>query len=228
VSVEATEAKAEQLEAGSRQHAAPEGRDGGQAERGHSCPSDWPSPIRALARVSRVLSIVEGVGIIVCLVGVVLLSTWQFTERNLVQRHHWFFAVPAWSDGVIRHSVFLLGFLGGAYATFTARHIRIDAVTRILGLRSRIVLRVVTTLAALAIVTLFTWAGWGFYKITLEEAGEASQAGQLFTSSRGAMIMVLGYGVVAFHFLVQIAIDIGWLVSKRPIPPTYIAEASAH
>jgi TRAP-type C4-dicarboxylate transport system permease small subunit len=195
---------------------------------GQSCPPDWPAPMRALSGVARVLAIVEGAGIISCLLAVVFLATWQFTERNLVQRHIPFFHTPAWADGVIRHSVFLLGFFGGAYATFTARHIRIDAVTRTLPLRRRLLLRVVTTIAALLIVTIFTWAGWGFYKITLEEAGEASQAEQFFTSARGALIIVFGYAVIAFHFLVQIALDVGWLLSKKELPANYIAEASAH
>ena len=198
------------------------------AQSGQACPAEWPAALRALTSISRALAIVEGVGIVACMVAVIGLCTWQFTERNLVQRHLWFFHAPGWADGVIRHSVFLLGFFGGAYATFTARHIRIDAVTRSLSVRRRLALRIVTTLAALAIVTIFTWAAWGFYQITLEEAGEASQAEQFFTSARGAMIIVAGYAVIAFHFLVQIALDVAWLLSKRDLPPSYIAEASAH
>src|SRR5262245_1193874 len=182
--------------------------------------------MRALTGLSRVLAIVEGAGIIACLLAVVFLAAWQFTERNLVQRHIPFFHTPGWADGVIRHSVFLLGFFGGAYATYTARHIRIDAVTRTLSLKRRVLLRIVTTIAALVIVSVFTWAAWGFYKITLEEAGEASQAEQFFTSARGALIIVFGYAIIAFHFLVQIALDVGWMLSKKELPADYIAEAS--
>ena len=93
----------------------------------HHVPPTWPAPIRAIAAVSRGLAVVEGIGIGACMLAVILLATWQFIERNLVQRHLPFFHVPAWTDGVIRHSVFMLGFLGGAYATYTGRHIRIDA-----------------------------------------------------------------------------------------------------
>jgi TRAP-type C4-dicarboxylate transport system permease small subunit len=176
--------------------------------------------------VSHLLAVLEGVGIALCLLAVISLATWQFVERNLTQRGLPFFHVPGWTDGVIRHSVFLLGFLGGAYATYTGRHIRIDAVTRTLKTRGRMILRAVTTLAALAIVVVFVKAGWGFYQVTLEEAGEASQAGQLFTPARGALIMVLGYGAIAFHLLVQIALDVGWLLSKDLPPPEWTAEAT--
>jgi TRAP-type C4-dicarboxylate transport system permease small subunit len=189
-------------------------------------PAHWPAPIRWLCSLSHGLAIAEGVGIGFCLLAVVFLATWQFVERNLTQHHMWFFHVPSWTDGVIRHSVFMLGFLGGAYATYTGRHIRIDAVTRILKPRRRMALRIFSTLAALAIVTVIVWAALGFYHVTLEEAGEASQVGQLFTPSRGALIIVGGYCVIAFHFLVQIVLDVAWLASKNEPPPEWVAEAS--
>ena len=192
----------------------------------HHVPSHWPAPVRGLAAVSRLLAVLEGVGIGACLLAVVGLATWQFIERNLTQRHIWFFALPPWTDGVIRHSVFMLGFLGGAYATYTGRHIRIDAVTRVLKDRRRMALRVVTTLAAIVIVALFARAALEFHKITLEELGEASQADELFTPSRGALIMVVGYAVIAFHFFVQAMIDVCWLLSKQQPPAEWIAEAA--
>lgn len=201
----------------------------------HHVPATWPAPVRALAATSRFLAVVEGVGIGFCMFAVVLLATWQFVERNLTQPHQfwifhvprlWFFHVPPWTDGVIRHSVFMLGFLGGAYATYTGRHIRIDAVTRVIKAKKRMTLRVLTTLAAIVIVTMFARAAYEFYKITLQETGEASQAEELFTPARGAMIIVIGYIVIAYHFVVQAVIDVCWLVSKDPPPAEWIAEAA--
>lgn len=199
----------------------------GATERPHQwAPPEWPAPVRWLVKLSQGFAVVEGVGIGLCLLAVIFLACWQFVERNLVMHHLPFFKVPTWVDGVIRHSVFMLGFLGGAYATYTGRHLRIDAVTRVIPTRKRMLLRVFTTLAALIIVSLFTWAAWGFYKVTLQEIGEASQIGQLFTPSRGAMIIVIGYAVIAFHFLVQIVLDLGWLISGEDPPPEWVAEAT--
>ncbi len=195
---------------------------------GQSCPADWPAPLRALTAVSRFLAVLEGAGIVVCLVAVIALAVWQFLERNLVQRHIPFFHLPGWADGVIKHSVFLLGFIGGAYAAFAGRHIRIDAVTRLVSVRKRLALRVLTTLAALAILSLFTWGAFGVYKNNLEEDGTAAQAEQFFTSARGALIIVGGYALIAFHFVNQLLLDLGWLLSKKEPPASYIAEASAH
>ncbi len=192
----------------------------------HHVPANWPAPLRAIAALSRLLAVLEGVGIGLCLLAVVGLATWQFIERNLTQHHIPFLHVPPWTDGVIRHSVFMLGFLGGAYATYTGRHIRIDAVTRIVKAKKRMALRLITTLAAIGIVLVFTKAAYGFYRVTLQETGEASQAGELFTPARGAMIIVVGYAVIAFHFFVQALIDVGWLVSKAEPPAEWIAEAA--
>jgi TRAP-type C4-dicarboxylate transport system permease small subunit len=189
-------------------------------------PPTWPAPVRGLATLSHLLAILEGVGIAFCLLAVVFLATWQFVERNCATHHIPFFHVPGWTDGVIRHSVFLLGFLGGAYATYTGRHIRIDAVTRVLKPKRRMALRAITTAFAILIVSLFVKAAWGFYGVTVDESSEASQVGQLFTPSRGALIMVFGYAVIAFHFAIQLILDVGWLFSKDLPPPEWIAEAS--
>ena len=194
----------------------------------HWVPTSWPAPIRLLARISRVLAVLEGVGIAVCLLSVIGPAAWQFVERNLTQPHVPFFAVPAWTDGVIRHSVFMLGFLGGAYATYAGRHIRIDAVTRALSPRGRMALRILTTAAALTIVSFFFFAARGFRAVTLEEAEEMGQTTELFTAARGALIIVVGYAVIAFHFLIQILLDIGWLASKQPPPAGWASDGGAH
>jgi TRAP-type C4-dicarboxylate transport system permease small subunit len=192
----------------------------------HDVPESWPLVVRALAAVSRFFAVLEGIGIGTCLLAVIGLATWQFIERNLTQHHLPFFRVPPWTDGVIRHSVFMLGFLGGAYATYTGRHIRIDAVTRVIPPRRRMLLRVFTTTAAMIVVSFITRAAFKFYKVTLMESNDASQAMELFTPARGAMIMVIGYGVVVMHFFVQTVIDIGWLVSKQDPPAEGVAEAA--
>ena len=130
------------------------------------------------------------------------------------QAHRRSSTCPPWTDGVIRHSVFMLGFLGGAYATYTGRHIRIDAVTRVLTARKRMLLRVLTTLAALGIVAIFTGRGYGLLPDHARGGGRGVAGEAALHPARGALIIVIGYIVIAFHFFVQVVIDVGWLVSK--------------
>jgi TRAP-type C4-dicarboxylate transport system permease small subunit len=195
------------------------------ARPGHHVPPDFPAPVRALAAVSRALAVVEGLGIAACLLALVGLAVFQFVVRNL--RLHGFPSVPApeWVDGVIRHSVFVLGFLGAAYATFTGRHIRIDALTRLLRPRARMAVRVLTGLLAALVCGVVVRAALEFLAICQQEAAEVGNAGQVFTSARGAMVIIAGVGLVGFHFLVQASIDAVYVVTGRTPPPHWIAEA---
>jgi TRAP-type C4-dicarboxylate transport system permease small subunit len=170
--------------------------------------------------LAHALARVEAGGIGVCLVGIVGLASWQFLERNLSRWHIPFVAVPGWVDGALRHLVFLLGFLGGGYAAYKNRHIRIDALTRALAPRPRLLLRVLTLAAATAVTLLLVQGSLGLYRVNLQEDSLALEgAHELFTPARGALVMVAGYGIIAFHFFVQLVIDSAWILSGRTPPP---------
>ncbi len=188
-------------------------------------PADFPAPVRALAAVARGLAAAEGVGLAVCLLVLVALAVYQFAARNL--NLHGVHAVPPppiWIDGVIRHAVFLLGFLGAAYAAFSGRHFRIDALTRLLGVRPRLMMRIVVTLAAVALCAIIMKAGLAFWYITRDEAGDASSQEEIFTSARGAVVILGGVGLVAFHFLVQAIVDATYVITGRVPPAAWVAE----
>lgn len=191
---------------------------------GHYLPADFPAPVRALAFLSRVLAVFEGIGIAVSLTTLVVLALWQSIARTLhmgllpsVQ------PAPDWTNNVLRHAVFLIGFLGAMFATYTARHLRIDAVTRVAGVRARLALRVVGTLGALVVSAAIAYWGWVFRNGVMDELGDA---GQLFTASRGAVVLVVGVACMMFHMVVQLCIDLVYLASSREVPEWWIAEAS--
>jgi TRAP-type C4-dicarboxylate transport system permease small subunit len=191
---------------------------------GHFVPDDFPAPVRALAATSRALAVAEGVGIGASLSALVFLALWQLVTRNL--RMHGYPQVPAapdWTDNVLRHSVFLIGFLGAMYATFTARHLRVDAVTRLAGVSARLRLRVVATLGAIVVCTLIVYAAWAYRTSVLDET---TSEGQLFTPARGAMIIVVGIGSMIFHFVAQLVIDLTYILGGRAVPDWWIAEAA--
>jgi TRAP-type C4-dicarboxylate transport system permease small subunit len=193
---------------------------------GHRVPADFPAPVRALAALSRALAVVEGTGIAVCLVSLIGLAVFQFVARNLrLHGHLWMPPPPEWLDGVIRHSVFVLGFLGAGYATFTGRHIRIDAVTRLARPRLRMGIRIVTGLGAVAVCAVVVRAALEFLAICRQEAAEIGSQGQLFTSARGAMVIIAGVALVGFHFFVQVTIDAVYVITGREPPAHWIAEA---
>src|SRR5206468_4921040 len=103
-------------------------------------PARAPLPLALLARISRALALLEGFGIGLFLVSLVLLACWQFFARNL--RGFGVPAAPIWIDSVLRHAVFFIGFLGAAFATHVVKHLRVDAVSRLLPVRVRLAARI--------------------------------------------------------------------------------------
>ena len=195
-----------------------------QKKIGHHVPDDFPAPVRALAALSRGLAVLEGIGIAASLATLILLATWQFTTRNL--RMGGMSSVPsapAWTDNVLRHAVFLTGFMGAMFASFTARHLRIDAVTRLAGPRARLALRVVATVAACFVAGVVVWAA---LKYRTSVGDEIPEEGQIFTAGRSALVIIVGLCGIIFHFTVQVLIDATYLFTGREIPDYWIAEAS--
>jgi TRAP-type C4-dicarboxylate transport system permease small subunit len=207
---------------------------------GHYPPKDFFIGFRALAAVSRFLALLEGIGIAICLVALVGLAVFQCVARNVrtehdliigswhvihFNRHLGFPASPIWAIGILRHSVFLLGLLGAGFATYTARHIRIDAVTRMATGMRRLILRIITTIAALVLTGFLIKAGFDFLVACQMESGEASMSGQLFTSERGAWVIIFGMCLIEFHFFVQLLLDLGWVLKWKTPPDSWIAEA---
>ena len=117
----------------------------------------------------------------------------------------------------------LTGFLGAMFASYTARHLRIDALTRLAPPRPRLALRVASTFGAIVIGSLIIWASLKYRTSVLDEA---PVEGEIFTAARSAMIIVCGLSGMIFHFAVQIAIDLTYLIGRYEIPSFWIAEAS--
>ena len=55
--------------------------EGVHLEQHHSVPAEWPAPMRALTKMSRVLATVEGVAIAMCLAIVVQIGRASCRER---------------------------------------------------------------------------------------------------------------------------------------------------
>jgi TRAP-type C4-dicarboxylate transport system permease small subunit len=146
-------------------------------------------PLRWLSALSSGLAWLEGAGIAACLLVLLLLPVWQFADRNAGALRPLLPPAPPWSDQVVRHTVFLLGFLSGAYAAHHDRHIRIDALCRLLPPRGRQALTVLTTLAAVVVVGLLGRAAWAFFFINPSD------------DPLVVLGAAVGYGMVSLHLL---------------------------
>jgi TRAP-type C4-dicarboxylate transport system permease small subunit len=188
------------------------------------CPPGAPAPVRALAKLSRAAAFVEGIGIGAFLLALVVLATWQFVARNL--RALGVHPAPLWIDSVLRHAVFFIGFLGAAFATYVLKHLRVDAVTRLLPVRARLAVRIATTLFAAAACVLLFRAGWAFHAdIVHHEAGDVAQEHELIDAAVGTLALPIGLGLMLVHFVVQIVVDLAWLIAGETPPAEWLAEA---
>jgi TRAP-type C4-dicarboxylate transport system permease small subunit len=194
-------------------------------------PAKLPLPLRALAHLSRWIALAEGAALGVLLTALIGLATWQFLARNL--HRDWFPMAPfryhgshLWVDSFIRHAVFFIGFLGGAFATHVVKHLRVDAVTRLLPVRARLGVRVVATLFAAGVCWMLLRAGLAFHAdIALNEGGDIAQAQELISRARGSLILPVGFALILFHFAVQVVLDLAWIATGEEPPAEWLAEA---
>ena len=188
-------------------------------------------PLRALAHLSRWIALGEGAALGFLLTALVVLATWQFASRNI--HRDWFPMAPfkwhggyLWVDSFIRHAVFFIGFLGGAFATHVVKHLRVDAVTRLMPVRLRLSVRVVATLFAAVVCWMLFKAGLAFHAdIAANEGGDISQAAELINRARGSLILPVGFALILFHFVVQIVLDLAWVITGEEPPAEWLAEA---
>ena len=187
-------------------------------------PTRAPLPLALLARISRALALLEGFGIGLFLCSLVALACWQFFARNL--RGLGVPNAPLWIDSVIRHAVFFIGFLGAAFATHVVKHLRVDAVSRLLPIRVRLSARILTTAFAAVVCVLLVKSGWTFHQdIVANESADLSQAHELIDAARGTIALPVGFALILFHFVVQILLDAAWIVTGEEPPAEWLAEA---
>jgi TRAP-type C4-dicarboxylate transport system permease small subunit len=194
-------------------------------------PAKLPPPLRWLAHLSRWIALGEGAALGFLLAALVVLAAWQCVARNL--HKDWFPMAPfkyhgshLWVDSFIRHAVFLIGFLGGAFATHVVKHLRVDAVTRLLPVRARLAVRVIATLFAAGVCWMLLKAGLAFHAdILANESGDIAQAAELVSRARGSMILPVGFTLILFHFVVQIILDLSWIMTGEDPPAEWLAEA---
>lgn len=163
-----------------------------------------------LERVDRRVAQVEAALIIIVLTVMISLSA-----LNLIL-HKLFESGFDWADVVVRQMVLWLGFIGGALATYEGRHIAIDAVGKFLSPQRAAAIRVVTSIAALAITLVMVRAAWTFLSDEMESGSKVF--GEIPAWPFEAIIPV-GLALISFHFFVAVFRNIQVARGLRA-PPT--------
>jgi TRAP-type C4-dicarboxylate transport system permease small subunit len=147
--------------------------------------------MKLLRRFIALLVGIETALLVLSLSTMVILAFGQVVLRNFFNTGF------LWADPLVRQMVLWSGFLGAALATHADRHITIDALTKYISPRLRMIMKVVTGSAAAVITWYLADAAWIFL------LNERSAGGELFLgipSWGGLLIIPVGYWLMTVHF----------------------------
>jgi len=163
--------------------------------------------MKFLSRLDSILTRIEGWSVIALLSVMLLLSFVQVVLRNI------FSESILWGDILLRHLVLWVGFLGAALATSHGKHISIDALTRFLTPRLKLVASVVTNLFAAGVCFVLFQASLTFLS---NEAADGSTVYGSVSSIYSEIIIPVGFGLIIIHFLIRIVSDLRRLFTGEP------------
>ena len=163
-----------------------------------------------IERIDRQLARSEGILVVGVLAVMLALSTLQLVL------HKFFDSGIEWADIVVRQMVLWLGFLGGALATYEARHIAIDAAGKFMKPRAAAAVKIVTSVAAAGISGILLVASIQFLRD--EIAAESTVIGDV-PAWPFEVIMPVALAAIVFHFLVGAYKSVLVATGKRPAIP---------
>ncbi len=178
--------------------------------------ADDPPLARTLRRIDRAVGLAEQVVMFALLIFLVL-AAFAWFLFGVLHEPHVYGLLDESIDGVgvdIRYGVFLTAMVGGAFATHHRRLLSMDIASRLVGARSRAWLRVGLTLFAAEMALIF----FGYGQIIARETGREEAIEHWLPSSTASWAIALGAGLIAFHLIVQIAIDLDYLLRDKTPP----------
>jgi TRAP-type C4-dicarboxylate transport system permease small subunit len=161
--------------------------------------------MKTLKTVDSILNKIEGAVLIFLLLVMLFMAFGQVVLRNF------FSGGIVWGDILLRHLVLWIGFLGAALATSGERHINIDILTRYLPERLKGTVATLSNIFAAVICFLLFRASLTF--LEFEIANNNTVFAEI-PSWYAQIIIPVGYGLLAFHFIVRAILDAGKALRK--------------
>jgi TRAP-type C4-dicarboxylate transport system permease small subunit len=175
---------------------------------GHAPPLDYPDDddfVRWLRAGNRVVGLGEQIVLFGLLAAMVIVAC----VEAIAERMHSGFL---WSFDVVRDATFGIAMLGAAFATYQQRNLSMDLVSRRLGHKARMILRIFLALITIFASSLFLYAGWILRSKVVQEPNVG-------TLEKLTVTMIpLGASLIIFHSLVHIAIEVDYLVRGKLSP----------
>lgn len=156
---------------------------------------DMLNPINWLFGLDRLMSKIEGFLLASVLLTMLFLSFLQVVLRNL------FDSGINWGDVFARHLVLWVGFLGATLATREGRHIRIDALIKVLPKKALPIVYLFVNLFCIVVGYLLFRSA---LKFMLDEKMAATVLFQGFPTWYFILIMPVGFAIITFRYFLKL------------------------
>ncbi len=159
-------------------------------------------PLGPPGGVLRIVAFLEEAALAFLVCGMVVLVLVQIVLRDVFST-----GITGGSEAV-RHMVLWVAFIGAGLAAREGRHIRIDALQRVLPVKTRTVLDIVTSVFTMAVCAVLMAASVGFIRVDHETSTSI-----LFHSVRVPVwiletVIPLGYAMVLARYLIRSALQV--------------------
>ncbi|MDQ3367323.1 MAG: TRAP transporter small permease [Myxococcota bacterium] len=163
-----------------------------------------------LRRIDHHAGQLEQVTVVALLAVIVLVGVVQAAATKIFQ--HSFL----WSFEVVRAGTFAIAMAGAAFASHQARHLSMDLVSRKVGPRRRLGLRIVMGLFTIFATSLLFYSGYHLTSRLAVEPGSHTVPPYLI-----ALMIPVGSALIILHTLLHLLIDADYL-RRGKLPPAPI------
>lgn len=161
--------------------------------------------MKILKTIDSIFNKIEGAVLVFLLLVMLFMAFGQVVLRNISSGGF------VWGDILLRHLVLWIGFLGAALATSGERHINIDILTRYLPERLRGAVAALSNVFAAVVCFLLFRASLTFIGFEIDNKNTVFGG---IPSWYAQIIIPVGYGLLAFHFIVRAILDAGKALQK--------------
>lgn len=172
-----------------------------------SSPQNPPGLVRTLEGIDSKIGIVEQIVVSLCLFGLIGVGTFQFISIRFWD------ANDLWPFEMIKNLVFFIAMAGAALAAQKGRMITMDFVSRMLGRKNQVKLRMVTSSFVIGVCVLFIKGG-----LFVSEASSGEHGDHMIDPSVVALAIPVGAGLIALHYLLHTLADAAYLAAGQ-LPP---------
>jgi TRAP-type C4-dicarboxylate transport system permease small subunit len=172
--------------------------------------------VAVLRAVDRALAKLEEIVLALFLLVLLLVGVIGAVKRNFLPPS------PFWIEEAVRYSVFFIGLVGAALAAQSERLFNIDMFARLLGVRGKLAVKIVSGLFTIAVCWLFMTSS-----LVVREVALAGEEGELLAPETGILSLPIAMIAIMAHLALHVTIAIYYLATGKT-PPELAAPQAPH